>query len=106
MDLDRQARLQLLKFVCSFAWTDLQVQPEERDLVMQIAGRLELGAADVERVRQWLAVPPAADEIDPQAIPRAHREFFLAAAEATVRADGRVLGSERDALRVFRDLLR
>ena len=30
--------MRLMKFVCSFAWTDLKVQQQERDLVMRIAG--------------------------------------------------------------------
>ena len=39
MQLDRAAKLRLLEFVCSFAWTDLKVQQQERDLVMRVVGR-------------------------------------------------------------------
>lgn len=103
--MDPKARLELLRFVCSFAWTDLKVQQAERDLVMQLAGRWRLGAAELAQVREWLGAPPPADSVDPTLVPQAHREEFLAAAEAIVRADGRVVGAERDSLALFRELL-
>jgi hypothetical protein len=105
MQLDAPARMQLLKFVCSFAWTDLKVQPQERDLVMRIAGRLGLTSKEVEQVKRWLDVPPAADEVDPATVPRAHRELFVHAAEWAVKADGKVVPAERDALKLFRALM-
>lgn len=106
MQLDRAARLRLMKFVCSFCWTDLRVQQAERDLVMRIAGHLHLDDAETEQVRAWLRVPPPAEELDPASIPRAQRELVLAAAQKVVEADGRVVPAERDALATFRDLLR
>lgn len=105
MHLDRAAAMNLLKFVCSFAWTDLKVQQEERDLVMRIAGRLGLEGRELDQVKSWLLVPPADEEVDPTAIPRAHRELFLGAAEATVLVDGKVVPAERDAVALFRGLL-
>jgi tellurite resistance protein len=105
MKLDSKERMVLLQFVCSFAWTDLRVQQEERDLVMRICGRLGLTGAELQQVEQWLQTPPDADDIDPTQIPRAHRQLFLQAAEATVKADGRVVPAERDQLAVFRELL-
>lgn len=106
MQLDSQQRMELLKFVCSFAWTDLQVQQQERDLVMRIVGRFDLTAEQTRQVERWLEVPPPADEVDPTRIPREYRELFLRAAELTVAADGKVAPAERDQLAVFRDLLR
>lgn len=106
MNLDRDARLKLLKFVCSFVWTDLRVTQAERDLVMRITGSLRLDEAEARQVRGWLQVPPPIDEIDPAAVPRAHRELFLKSARLAVEADGRVVPAERDALATFEDLLR
>ena len=97
--------MNLLKFVCSFVWTDLKVRQEERDLVMRIVGHLHLTDAEVNQVKRWLAVPPAADEVDPGAVPKQHREMFLQAARLAVEADGRVVPAERDSLAIFRDLL-
>ena len=42
MKLSVAERLNLLKFVCSFVWTDLKVAQAERDLVMRIVGHLNL----------------------------------------------------------------
>ena len=105
VQLDPAARMKLLEFVCSFAWTDLRVQQKERDLVMRIVGRLGLTRGELAQVEQWLKVPPQIDDVDPGSIPRAHRELFLKAAEMTVKADGRVVPAERDQLALFRALL-
>jgi len=97
--------MDLMRFVCSFVWTDLKVAQAERDLVMRIAGRLHLAEAEVRQVAEWLRAPPRADEVDPTRVPHEHRQLFLAAAEAAIRADGRVVPAERDSLALFRDLL-
>lgn len=106
MKLSPAERMNLLKFVCSFAWTDLRVAQAERDLVMRIAGHLKLTDAEVQRVAEWLRVPPRADDIDPSSVPKEHRQLFLQAAELAIQADGRVVPAERDALALFRNLLR
>jgi len=49
--------------------------------------------------------PPPADEVDPTAIPKEHRQAFFDAAIAVARADGRIVPAERDLLELFRDLL-
>jgi tellurite resistance protein len=105
MQLDRAAKLRLLEFVCSFAWTDLKVQQQERDLVMRVVGRMGLGNEETKKVEGWLKSPPPADEVDPTAIPKEHRQAFFDAAIAVARADGRIVPAERDLLELFRDLL-
>ncbi|MBL8755111.1 MAG: TerB family tellurite resistance protein [Planctomycetes bacterium] len=105
MKMTPTERMDLMRFVCSFVWTDLKVAQQERDLVMRIAGRLGLTEAESRQVAQWLQVPPNVEEVDPGAIPAAHRQLFLQAAELVVKADGRVVPAERDSLALFRDLL-
>jgi hypothetical protein len=105
MEMTVAERMNLLRFVCSFVWTDLKVTQAERDLVMRICGRLALHDREVAQVKQWLAVPPAADEVDPTAVPKAHRQMFLRAAELAVQADGKVAPAEADALALFRELI-
>lgn len=105
MKLSATDRMNLMKFVCSFVWTDLKVQREERDLVMRIAGRLSLSETEMRQVEKWLQVPPRADDIDPASVPRAHRELFLEAAEAVIAADDLIVPAEDDALALFRELL-
>ena len=105
MKLSVAERLNLLKFVCSFVWTDLKVAQAERDLVMRIVGHLKLTEGEAQQVAMWLKVPPPIDEIDPSSVPKEHRELFLQAAEMAVKADGRVVPAEREAMALFRDLL-
>lgn len=103
--LSRGERLRLLQFVCSFAWADLEVRPEERCFVANLMDRLALDAAERDRVRAWLESPPSPEDVDPMAVPPAHRKLFLEAAEGVIRADGRVVEDERVQLELFRDLL-
>ena len=105
MKIEPAARMNLLKFVCSFVWTDLKVAQQERDLVMRIVGRMNLSDAETKQVAGWLKVPPPIDEIDPAAVPTAHRQLFLQAAELAVKADGKVVPAERDQIALFRKLL-
>lgn len=105
MKLDSAERMHLMRFVTSFAWTDLKVSQAERDLVMRITGRLGLTDAECKQVAAWLKVPPDIEDLDPASVPRAHRELFLRAAELVAKADGRVVPAERDGLALFRDLL-
>lgn len=105
MELNSAERMNLMKFVCSFVWTDLHVSQSERDLVMRICGRLQLSDDETACVQQWLDVPPPADDLDPNHVPREHRQLFLDAAEMVVQADGKVVPAESESLKLFRDLL-
>ena len=105
MKLTVAERMNLLKFVCSFVWTDLKVAPAERTLVQRIAEGFELTTAEKKQVAAWLSVPPPIDDLDPTAVPRAHRELFLRAAKLAIEADGKVVPAERDAMALFADLL-
>lgn len=105
MKLSAAERMNLMRFVCSFVWTDLKVAQPERDLVMRIAGRLALTDAESQQVAAWLKVPPNIDDVDPTQVPREHRQLFLQVAELAIKADGRVVPAERDMLALFRHLV-
>lgn len=104
--LEPEERRQLLRFVCSFAWADLRVGPEERRYVASLVERLELGPDEQCEVRRWLRVPPPPESVDPTAVPLEHRQFFLEILEEIVAADGRVSPEERENLALFAALLR
>jgi len=94
-----------MRFVCSFAWADLRVSDEERQLIRQMILRLHLDDIERKMVESWLEVPPTADELDPNQVPRAHRDQFLAAARAVITADGAVNPAERDSFKLLEELL-
>ena len=104
--LDRSERLRLMKFVCSFAWADLEVRPEEREFVAKMVDRLMLGDDDRDRVEGWLEVPPAPESIDPTSVPLAHRRLFIDAIKGIIAADGEIAAEEVENLRLFQDLVR
>lgn len=102
--LSREDRLRLMKFVCSFAWADLEVQPEERTFVGRMTERLGL-EEDRAQIEAWLETPPRPEEVDPTRVPRAHRELFLQAAKAIVDADNVVDEAESENLELLEQLL-
>lgn len=104
--LNREERLQLMRFVCSFAWADLEIRPQERDFIIKLITRLELDEEETAQVASWLQVPPRADDLDPEDIPREHRKLFLDAAKAMILSDGSVEEVEAENLIILDALLR
>jgi len=104
--LDRRERMRLMKFVCSFAWADLEIRPEERAFVRDMVARLALDGDDGDEVRGWLEVPPAPESIDPTLVPAAHRQVFLDAIQGVIAADGEIAPEEIENYRLFHDLVR
>ncbi|MHA7836671.1 MAG: TerB family tellurite resistance protein [bacterium] len=103
--LDRKDRLRLVEFVCSFAWADLEIQPEERLFIARLIRRLELDEDEDLQVQQWLSRPPRLENVDPTSIPNAHRRVFVDAIEGLIAADGEVAAEERDSFEIFKQLL-
>jgi len=105
-DLDPEARLRLVRFVCSFAWADLTVQDDERSFVTKLLGELGLDEEERKAADEWLKVPPMPEDVDPTDIPEEHRQIFLSTALQVVGADGNVDSSEMEMLSLFEKLLR
>lgn len=104
--LNREDRLQLMRFVCSFAWADLEITPREREFIFGLVVRLGLEEAEQEQVVEWLEVPPPADDLDPADIPMEHRQLFLDAAKAMILSDGEIEEVEAENLIILDQLLR
>jgi uncharacterized tellurite resistance protein B-like protein len=102
--LDRTERLQLLRFVASFAWADLTISDAERTFVHQLVRRLELSRDEAEMVESWLKVPPPPDSVDPTHVPHNHRRVFIDTVRAMVQADGNVSEEERESLELLEQL--
>ena len=102
--LPREDRLRLMKFVCSFAWADLEIQTQEREFVAKMIDYLQL-QDDRKLVESWLKHPPPPEEVDPTDVPREHRELFLDAVRRLVAADDRIDPKEAETLALFEQLL-
>jgi uncharacterized tellurite resistance protein B-like protein len=103
--LDRRDRMRLVEFVCSFAWADFEIQPEERVFIARLIRRLGLDEEEDLKVQQWLERPPKLDGLDPTSIPAAHRRVFVDAIEGLIAADGEVAAEEQDSFEIFKQLL-
>ena len=93
-----------MKFVCAFAWADLEIQDAEREFVGKLINALELHE-DRDGILRWLERPPPPEEVDPTLVPAEHRQLFFDAAQLMVRADGAIAPAEREQLALFRELL-
>jgi hypothetical protein len=103
--LDRRERLQLMKFVCSFAWADLEIRPEEREFVARLIQRLKLDPDERAQVEGWLKLPPRPESVDPTEIPHEHRLLFLTEIEGVIESDGDVAIEERENLDLLKLLV-
>jgi uncharacterized tellurite resistance protein B-like protein len=104
-DLDKQDRLRLMKFVCSLAWADLKIADQERSFIHKLVKRLKLDASDQKQIEAWLELPPRAEEVDPNEIPREHRKLFLDLTREVTAADGDVSEEERETLGLLETML-
>jgi len=105
-DLAPDDRLRLLRFVCSLAWADLEVQDAERDFVKRMLATLDVDDDEAAQVQRWLEVPPAPEDVDPTDVPLEHRQVFLNALLQVVGADGVVDSKEMETLALFERLVR
>ena len=105
-DLEPQDRMQLMKFVCSFAWADLEIHPSERGFIERMVQKLELDVEERQQVDRWLEIPPHPHEVDPTQISLEHRKTFVESIIGIIESDGVVSHEERDNLALFEHLLR
>ena len=103
--LHREDRLQLLNFVCSFAWADLRIRPQEREFMRSLVLRLDLPPDEHAAVATMLARPPRAEDIDPTDVPLEHRKLFMQAVKQMVLSDGEIDPAEAEQLDLFEQLL-
>ena len=68
-DLSQPERLDLVRFVCSFAWADLRIKDVEREYVARLVRRLKFTDSELAKVDEWLKLPPLPEEVDPAIIP-------------------------------------
>jgi hypothetical protein len=103
--LHSEDRLRLLRFVCSFAWADLEVQAEEKVFVLNLIRRLHIPPDEREAVLEMLSMPPRPEDIDPLDVPIEHRKMFVETVRDLMLADGKVDPAEAENLDLFEQLL-
>jgi len=104
-ELNPEDRHRLLRFVCSFAWADLEVVDSEREMLRRLISQMDLEAEEAEEVSGWISHPPDPASIDPQDIPLEHRELFLDTVKKMILADGHVADGEAENLLLLKMML-
>lgn len=97
--------MRLMRFVCSFAWADLEIQDEERTFVGKLSKKLKLSGEEKKQVAGWLKVPPAPEDVDPTDVPKRHRTLLLETITDLVAADHRLSPEERENFDLLEQLL-
>lgn len=105
-DLPVEERLQLMRFVCSFAWADLQVEDREKNAIRELVLKLSLTEDESREVEGWLKIPPRPEDVDPFEIPHERRQIFLNTVLDIVRADGVIDSNEIENFSLLEQLLR
>ena len=104
-ELTKEDRLQLMKFVCSFAWADLRIDEAERKMVKKLMRKLKLDKDEKKQVEEWLELPPPAEDLDPTQIPQEHKALFLKTAREMIEVDGEVAEEEIENFELLAQLL-
>ncbi len=103
--LTTEEKTRLIRFMCSFAWADLDVSDRERRMIGELVRRLGLPDTAAAEVEAWLEHPPSEEDLDPYDIPIEQRRLFVEAAAEVVRADGVVDDLEVENFALFEALL-
>ena len=98
-------RMRLLRFVCSFAWADLEVTDTEKAFVKRLVAKMPITPEEIEQVDEWLEFPPDPDSVDPTDIPPEHKQVYLAQVLNMVRADGNIGTEEVEIFALFEKLI-
>lgn len=103
--LSKDDRKLLLKFICAFAWADLEVQKQERQFVGRLVKKMKLDEEEAREVQGWLENPPLPEEVDPAKVPKKHRKVFLEHAKKLIESDGVIDEAEWENYELLEQLL-
>ena len=99
--LTSEERVELMRFLCSFAWADDEVQDEERVVLMKVLDNIGLGEDDRTKVLAWLEERPDMTGFDFGSIPQDKRDIFLDLAFSVASAHGGLAKEELAHLQMF-----
>jgi tellurite resistance protein len=100
-ELSENERVDLVRFLCSFAWADGEVQAEERAVLGRVIDGLSLDPGRHAEVTAWLSEAPDMDGFDFGAIAEDKRAVFLDLAFEVAAAHGGLGGEELGKLKMF-----
>lgn len=100
-DLTESERLELMRFLCSFAWADGVVQPQEKTVLERILGSLELSAEAHAEAEGWLTAAPSVQGRALRSIDEKKRATFIDGAYEVAAADGEIAADELEHLKMF-----
>lgn len=98
--------LQICKFLCGVAWADAQVDPAERDYILNLAELMGLSGAQRASVEQWLQLPPDPHDIAPSRLSTSDKHDLIQQALILVNIDGKITTHEERLITLLGKMLR
>ena len=99
--LTEAEQIDLMRFLCSFAWADGEVQAQEKVVLERVLSSLTLSEAGRAEASRWLFRPPNMEGFDFGAIPPDKRALFLDRAFEVAAAHGGLGKEELRHLQMF-----
>ena len=100
-ELTESERIELMRFLCSFAWADGEVQPQEKIVLEQVLGGLNMSPEARAEVEPWLTTPPDVEGRELETIDDAKRAAFIDFAYEVAAADGQIAADELKHMKMF-----
>ena len=99
-DLSTEDRRKLLRLVCSFAWVDHDVDPDERKFILKLIERMDLSELDRRDAIAWLDEQVTAEELAGAVhdVPDAHKRLFVDMARELIKSDNTIADDEAQEL--------
>jgi uncharacterized membrane protein YebE (DUF533 family) len=100
-ELTEAEQIELMRFLCSFAWADGEVHDTERTVLEQVLGGLTLSPEARADAQAWLSEPPDMEGFDFGAISPEKRSAFIDQAFAVAAAHDGLGAQEIRHLKMF-----
>ena len=100
-----EEKMQIMRFICTFAWADLKVVPSEKLMIERFCNTLQLDENQRKEVNSWTKRPIHPEDIDPFSIPDHLKKYILSAAKAISIVDGDFDEKEAELLELLQNLL-
>jgi tellurite resistance protein len=101
-----KAKRRIIRFAIACAWADLELDESELAVIFDLAEELRLDAIGRALLVEWIAMPPAPEDVDPTTLDPEEARLCLVIAKRVIEADGKKTEEECALYALLRELFR